>query len=238
MASSSSRALISSLAVVSMMSLTLGGCLTGTLIESGRLHERVTRYERIAIDGDDLVLDYTVTVSKSPAAEGPRSGKSEQRAAILSIEGLDARPPHPVDAFPLRRVSTKPRTGTPMPIRITSDDHGDRPSRAHRRVADTSDASDTSKGSGAFAVPSVEITERVGRHLGFRLCPGHSNRGMTKVNIVETDDACLGYFHSAALYDDHLTWWVYPAIQFAIALDLALIPIQVLTAPPLLLVSD
>jgi hypothetical protein len=227
MASSSSRALIAS-----VLSLTLSGCLTGTLIESGRLHERVTRYERIAIDGDDLVLDYTVTVSKSPNGVGSRSGRSEQRAAILSIEDLNSRPPHTADAFPHRRVSTRSRTGTPMPIRITSDEHGNHSSPAHRRFVDTSVRSHV------IGVPSVEIAERAGLHLGFRLCSGRSVQETTEVSIVKTSDACLGYFHSAALYDDHLAWWVYPAVPFAVAADVALIPLQVLTLPPLLILSD
>ena len=66
------RTSVSAMAMV--MAMALSGCLTGTLIESGRLHERVSRYERIAIDGHDLVLDYTVEVSKSATGAGPAPG--------------------------------------------------------------------------------------------------------------------------------------------------------------------
>ena len=72
---------------------------------------------------------------------------------------------------------------------------------------------------------SVRIKEEGNRHIGFDLCPA---RGET----------CLGFFYSAALYDDWIAWWAYPLAPFAIAIDISLLPIQVLTLPPLLAISD
>jgi len=216
------------------MAVALSGCLTGTLIESGRLHERVLRYERIAIDERDLVIDYTVEVSRSATGTASASGTRERRSAILSIEELDARPPHSTDAFPLRRLRSWPRSATPLTIRMSSDDGGG--SECTRCplsvVSHVSDISDALEG------PRVEITERDGRHLGFRVCRGDADRGMTRVSTLESTDHCLGYFYSAALYDDHLAWWIYPLTPFAAAIDIALLPIQVVTLPPLLLLSD
>jgi hypothetical protein len=217
------------------MAVALSGCLTGTLIESGRLHERVLRYERIAIDERDLVIGYTVEVSKSATGTGSASGRRERRNAMLSIEELDARPPHPADAFPLRRLRSWPRSATPLTIRTSFDDGGggSECTRSPLSVAShVSDAPDASEG------PQVEITERAGRHLGFRVCAGDTDRGMTRVSTLETPDHSLGYFYSAALYDDHLAWWIYPLAPFTFAIDIALLPIQVVTLPPLLLLSD
>jgi len=241
MASSSSRLFGRTLIVALAMAMSLSGCLTGTLIESGRLHERVFRYERIAIDGPDLVLDYSVEVSKSATGAGSVPGRSERRSAILSIEDLAARPPHPAEAFPLRRVPPRPRVATPLPIWIGSDgvrDASMRPRRTLAGVSDVSDVSDASDWSDTPGVAKVEITEQSGRHVGFRVCPGDADRAMTRVRVAENRNDCLGYFYSAVLYDDHLAWWIYPLAPFTIALDVALIPIQLVTLPPLLLVSD
>ena len=228
------RTSVSALAMALAMatSMALSGCLTGTLIESGRLHERVSRYERIAIDGHDLVLDYTVEVSKSATGAGPAPGRSKRRSAILSIKDLGARPPHPADAFPLQRVPVRPRIATPLQIRISSDGVGDGSTRHRRTLADVSDVSDWPD------APRAEVIEHAGRHMGFRVCQGDADRAMTRVRNVDTRDDCLGYFYSAVLYDDHFEWWIYPLAPFAIAIDVALLPIQLVTLPPLLLVSD
>jgi len=248
MTSSSSRrsSFLALIALSTSMSVALSGCLTGSLIESGRLHERVSRYERISIDERNLVIDYTVVVSKSATGRNATSGRSQRRTAVLSIEDLDARPPHPTDAFPLRRIrswprhSTSPRHSTPLPIRITIvDGEGSEPAPPTLGAAsNTSDVSDVSDFSDLPSGPRVEITEHVGRHLDFRVCPGDSDRRMTRVSTADAADLCLGPFHSAALYDDHLAWWIYPLAPITAAIDLALLPIQVVTLPPLLLLGD
>jgi hypothetical protein len=217
------------------MAMTLSGCLTGTLIESGRLHERVSRYEHIAIDGHDLVLDYTVEISKSAAGTGAARGRSERRSAILSIKDLDTRPPYPTDAFPIRRVPPRPRVATPLQIRISSHGAGD---DSTGLLQPNSAVSGAPVSSLTPAAPKVEVTERAGRHLGFRVCPGEVDRGMTRVRSVRQRNDCLGFFYSAVLCDDHLAWWIYPRAPFTIAIDVALLPIQLVTLPPLLLVSD
>ena len=212
-----------------VLALTLSGCLTGTLIESGRLHERVDRYERVGIAGSDLVVDYTVVISRSAAETGSTPERTAKRSVMLSLDDLDARPTHPTDAFPLRRAPSRPGIVTPLALKVTTGDHGDGSTTTRRRLGIGPDALDP---------PRVEITERLGRHLGFRLCSDEADRGVTRVSAIESADRCLGYFYSAALYDDHLAWWIYPLAPFAVAIDVALLPIQAVTLPPLLLLSD
>ncbi len=69
----------------------------------------------------------------------------------------------------------------------------------------------------------VELIVADGQQQGFRLCK---------------DGACEGLFRSQILYRDRTAWWVYPLLPFAGALDMALMPLQVISLSPFFLLGD
>jgi hypothetical protein len=80
--------------------------------------------------------------------------------------------------------------------------------------------------SSASPPPQQEFVELIvadGQQQGFRLC---------------TDDACEGLFRSQILHRDRTAWWVYPLLPFAGAVDLALMPLQVISLSPFFLLGD
>lgn len=77
----------------------------------------------------------------------------------------------------------------------------------------------------APARPLALVAVRDGRHEGFRLCAG-------------SGAPCRGRFHSATLYRDHTAWWVYPLLPFGVALDAALVPLQLVSVSPFFLFGD
>ena len=83
-------------------------------------------------------------------------------------------------------------------------------------AADTPDA--------APGAPYVAVLGGDGRHAGFLLCAAH--------------DLCRGVFRSEALYRDHTAWWVYPILPFSVALDLVLLPAQVIGVAPFFLLGE
>jgi hypothetical protein len=206
------------------------GCWTGQLIESARLHERVRTYERIAVVGEEIHLDYTAEVTtRLPDRDDDRTfdapRPSKLRGAVFPLSEMTVVPEHPVDAFPLERTAFGVREGQALPIVIEPE----------VAASPRSKATDLGFTPPILETPSLQtnppasvvarVDRRDGRHQGFRLCS-------------TTGDPCVGYFYSAALYDDPLAWWVYPAAPFAVALDIAMLPFQVLTLPVLLVVSD
>jgi hypothetical protein len=82
-------------------------------------------------------------------------------------------------------------------------------------AADTADA--------PAGAPYVALLDGDGRH-GFMLCAAH--------------DRCQAVFHSEALYRDRTAWWVYPILPFSVALDLALLPGQVIGVAPFFLLGE
>lgn len=225
------------------------GCSTGILIESGRLHERVSSYETFTIDGQDLLLDYTVEVSRMPWGEKPILLGNDERAAILPIPDLDAHPPHRPDAFPLRRIPPGANRRTSLPIRLTSEDAENETSVIRR-------SSTTGIGStflNSTSATSVEIWVDSERHQGFHLCHAQSSFSESEFeskslqttshdapapDVSTSPVACGGFFHSAALYDSRFAWWVYTAAPMTLVFDIALLPIQALTLPILIVFGD
>jgi len=189
--------------------LVLTGCWTGQLIESARTHESVLTYQRISIDGDELRVDYVAEVTRDLSGKHDETPPMKLRAASFSIDALTHRPALPVDEFPLRRI--RPGSGGGKPIRFGGNPVA--PSYPHVDLKSPNDE----------LIAKLSVREE--RHLGFGLCPA-------------AGDECLGFFHSAALYQDRISWWAYPAAPFAIILDLALLPIQIFTLPPLIALSD
>lgn len=202
-------AFASRFSAIAGLTLTLSGCWTGQLIESARLHETVLTYERISLVGDELRVDYLAELTRD--LSGNRIGPlaTRLRAASFPIDALAHRPVHPVDDFPLRRIRPGSMSGTPLAI------------GGNRDVRQSSLVEMNSQSGGMVA----NLAESEGRHLGFGLCH-------------VAGEGCVGFFHSGALYRDRISWWVYPVAPFAIALDLALLPIQLFTLPPLIALSD
>jgi hypothetical protein len=134
---------------------------------------------------------------------------TKERSAIVAVADLAANPAYPVDAFPVERVSSGSRGGREIPVMLVSSRNQTSPV-----VAGASSSS--------FV---MEIDGQGVRHDGFRLC-GTSGRG------------CVGHFHSAALHRDYIVWWVYPLAPLTLGVDAVLFPLQLVTMPPLLAVSD
>jgi hypothetical protein len=218
----------SSRVVLSLLTLTLSGCFTGTMIESGRLSESVLTYERISVEGDDLQLEYTVEITRGAGDPDDRGTREATRRAAFPLSELEAIPAHPVDEFPLRRFRKRADRGDVVPIVVTT-----RPNTAsenERRM----------RPAGVSGSWIAEVTDSDGRHLGFQLCATQPASGAHPVGTESSavEGPCLDYFYSAALFDDPVAWWVYPVAPFAFALDLAVLPIQILTLPPLIFFSD
>jgi hypothetical protein len=74
------------------------------------------------------------------------------------------------------------------------------------------------------AAPCLEVIAGHGRHRGFYLRTG----------AVSPE----GFFRSEALYRDRTAWWVYLLLPFSAALDLALLPLQVVSVAPFFVVGD
>jgi hypothetical protein len=134
----------------------------------------------------------------------------EERSALVALADLDAKPEHAVDAFPLRRIPPDERSDGEIPLIVV--EAGSQATLASARSPD-------------LGSPIVEVDSTDGRHEGFRLCS-------------EEGAPCPAHFHSGALTEHTLSWWVYPLAPFAVGVDLALLPLQALTLPPLLLLSD
>ena len=209
------------------------GCWTGTLLSTARLHESVVQYDRVSISEDEIYVDYTVEVSRSPTDAKIREGKRRVRTAIIPLSAIDEEPPHPVDAFPLRRVRRGTEGVGAVRVPITG-------RTATASMNSKESKADAESSIGGFDSFTAEVTEDQGRPLGFRLCAAAAATDIADAttDAATTDGRCLGFFYSAALYDDRLAWWAYPVAPFAIAFDIILIPIQALTLPPLLVVSD
>jgi hypothetical protein len=138
-----------------------------------------------------------------------RKGAAE-RSVLVTLEDLNAEPEYAVDAFPFQRIAPDERSADAMPLTVI--DAGTRTPLASSRPA-------------GRRSPIVEVDSAGGRHTGFRLCS-------------EEDASCPTHFRSGVLTDYQLSWWVYPLAPFALCVDAALFPLQALTLPPLLLLSD
>jgi hypothetical protein len=157
---------------------------------------------------DDQELRLDYTVEVSSAREEPRS--KQDRSAIVEVAALKQRPELPVDEFPVRRVAVRP---------VVESDWSGMLIIAPRHASSESDMAPSS--------PRLwlDVDEPSGRHVGFRLCP-------------VSDPECEVYFHSAALYRSHISWWVYPLAPLAFGIDVGILPFQAVTLPFLLYFGD
>lgn len=76
------------------------GCTTGHLLQAGRYHEQVVRYEAAYAGDDRLLLEYVVE-------RGDRSGSLRgfaHREVALRLEDLRAEPEIVVDEFPVETL--------------------------------------------------------------------------------------------------------------------------------------
>jgi hypothetical protein len=128
--------------------LLFSGCWTGRLYERGRVGESVLAYHAAVTDGERLIVDYSVELEDW---KGRPIGRG-RRGASIPIDAMEARPEHPVDAFPLERVQLPP-----VPA-----DH-------YRSVPILTKGSLPSDPS---APAFLEVVEVGGRHEGFRICAG------------------------------------------------------------------
>jgi hypothetical protein len=102
------------------------GCATGGLINLGRRTEHAVGLESAFTDGDQLWLEYR-------AEKRNRKKKlvgTSLRAVVLHIDDLDPQLGHPVDAFPLTRLSPEAIPGNtlrPVPLVEPSDQEYDAP---------------------------------------------------------------------------------------------------------------
>lgn len=239
---------------VATLAILGSGCWTGLLVESGRLHERVARYERISIDGEKLLLDYTVGLSRDARSNPSTSDRLERRAVLLRLADLFVTPPYTVDAFPLERIAAGSCGARTLPMRIVS--RTDAPGRRGVPSVDPlraifpvgreggEDAWPLHRSVGASGAGPrelfAEIAEHDGQHLGFRLCPLTTATEHARFDTLPArlERDCRGDFYSAALYEERFAWWIYPIAPISLAVDIALVPIQLITLPPLLVLSD
>ncbi len=179
---------------------------------TGRLIELGRLHESV-VTFDDAALDgedLRVDYTVEVADVRDEFQAKKRRSAAVPIAALAIHPPVQVDEVPVRRLSAGSRADREVPVDLVI---GQR-SRAR------------SQGTGLLVAPMVlEIDREDDRHTGFRLCPNTAAR-------------CHGYLHSGTLYRDHIAWWVYPIAPLTVLVDLALIPIQLVTLPPMLFAAD
>lgn len=102
------------LAVVQAACLVFG-CWTGRVYERGRIRESVVRYESAVLEGDRIVVDYTVALVD---ANGDLLG-TERRSAAIARDALGATPEIPVEAFPVEVIdgdAARKRGGRPLAL--------------------------------------------------------------------------------------------------------------------------
>jgi hypothetical protein len=133
-----------------------------------------------------------------------------ERRATLPIAALEGAEEIPVDALPVDIGPARPAlpAGAPLELRVAA-------TGARGRVG-------ACEGPGALA---AVVESRDGRDAGFRL-------------VRDGGGPCLHSFRSAALYRDGTSWWVPPLMPVALAVDLALLPVQLVTLGPFLLLSE
>ena len=78
---------------------------------------------------------------------------------------------------------------------------------------------------GAAFVVRVETTPA--GHEVLRLCPARADAS-----------PCEGSLYAAALYRDRTAWWVYPLAPIGAAVDVALLPLQLITTAPFFVAGD
>jgi len=190
------------------------GCWTGRIFQAGRVRESVAEYRAAGLTQDSLRVDYTALL------EGGGSGRRLQpRAARVGLAALRAEPEHPVDAFPLERVSPDAPAPGEVPLALVRG--GRRPVRGGQRPVREEEAA---PGRGAESlVLRVEIDSQ--GHQLLRLCPSGAG-------------PCVGHLYSAALYRDRTAWWVYPLLPLGIVVDAVLLPLQLVTTAPFFLAGD
>ena len=217
------------LALVALLLLTTG-CLTGELIQSARMHERVRTYDRIAIVDQSIRLNYTSEIRSELPDEGEDSDPMairavRQRGATFVLSELTVRPEHPVDKFPLRRVAFGSAEGQALPVTISNEATQSEQTLELDHSPTSLDANHTPTWEAHSSGLIVRIDERRGKQQGFRVC---STNGAP----------CLGYFYSAALHDAPVAWWAYPVAPFTFVLDVVLTPFQIVTLPIMIALGD
>ena len=208
--SSSPRRIFAAL-LVSFAGLVSGGCFTGHLLEGGRLHESLVRYERATEVGDEVLIEYTATQRNVPPVLDKAAAPTQTRTRVVAIpsDALFRNTHIAVDAFPLRRIPVRSVerervAGRALPLRRSSE-----PVLVNR------------PSDGKFV--RVEADERA--EAGLRLCDAQRGK-------------CSERFYSEALYRSSLAWWVYPLFPFAVAMDVAALPIHMITLPILVATGD
>lgn len=139
----------------------------------------------------------------------PPAPSRGRRTASVPLAALSALPARPVDAFPVQRGCD----ATP--------EHG----VALRMVVGECPTTRRGDPEGATAPLLVAIATEAGRSPGLCICPLGGG-------------ACVGYLPSEALYRDATAWWVYPLIPVAVAIDVAVFPLQLVSLSPFFLVGD
>lgn len=212
---SSSRVRLSKFLLVTFAGLACSGCFTGHLVESGRRHESLLRYDRVTAIGNELVIEYTATRSSEPpvleATTEPNSAplNARPRAVAIPIDALASAPPIAVEDFPLRRLRLRRNgaersTGRDVPL--------------HRGSQSPTPQSSQWR-------DFIEVDVKGNREQGLRVCD-HKH------------DACGQRFNSETLYQSSLAWWVYPLVPLTVAIDVAVMPIHVITLPILVTTGD
>jgi hypothetical protein len=133
-----------------------------------------------------------------------------RRTASVPLAALSARPAYPVDAFPIQQQVRDTTREHGVPLRMVV---GECPRTRGGEPEETT------------APLVVAIPTEAGRGLGLCIC---SRAG----------GPCAGYLPSEALYRDGTAWWVYPLIPVAVAIDIAVVPLQLVSASPFFLVGD
>lgn len=177
----------------------LAGCWTGRVYERGRIRESVLSYDQAMLDGDRIVVAYTVELVDADGAllETGRRIVGIPRGAIAAV------PEVPVDAFPFEVLDADlglEIQGQPIPLVQES------------READPRDT------------PWLEVIAGQERPRGFYVNTGAAIRD--------------GFFRSEALYRDRTAWWVYVLVPFSAAVDVALLPLQVVSVAPFFVLGD
>jgi hypothetical protein len=189
-------------------------CWTGRIFQAGRVRESVVEYRAAGLTQDSLRLDYTALLEG-----GGSGGRLQPRAARVGLAALRAEPEHPVDAFPLERVSPDARVPGEVPLALVRE--GQRPVPNGQRLVREGEAA---AGPGAESLVVRVETDPQGHQL-LRLCPSAAG-------------PCVGQLYSAALYRDRTAWWVYPLLPLGIVVDAALLPLQLVTTAPFFLAGD
>jgi hypothetical protein len=90
------------------------GCVTGHLLDAARRYERPLAYREVFLDGDRLLLEYTVLLTDD---DGRPLGRTERHAAIALADLRRAQ--LPVERFPVARLDRASLRGQRVALSTT-----------------------------------------------------------------------------------------------------------------------